>query len=272
MTMTLPKNRIDSLFERTKKENRSALILYLTAGFPHPDHTLELLHILEQGGCDLVELGIPFSDPIADGPTIQRASTQALNNGMTFQLALEQLAEFRKSSALPVVLFGSINPFLRRGLLKTAEDAQSAGADGFLAADLPTEESAEFRGICHQHGLHLIPLVAPTTTNKRVEQISTSASGFVYCMSLKGITGARASLGDEVVPYMERVRQHTNVPIALGFGISTPEQIRHLAPTCDAIVVGSKLITTIEEEIAKGAGWENRVLEFVSQLAEACRY
>lgn len=264
-------NRIDQLFATCRAENRAALVLYLTAGFPKPEYTLPVLQVLAENGCDLIELGIPFSDPIADGPTIQRASTIALQQGMTFQLALEQLTEFRKSSELPVIFFGAVNPFLRRGLEKSAKDAAAAGADGFLAADLPTEESAEFRRICDQHQLHLIPLLAPTTSNGRIAEISAKASGFLYCMSLKGITGARASLDHDLSPYLDRIKAHSTLPIALGFGISTPEQIQQLAPQCDALVVGSKLITTIEEEIAKGSGWEKRLGQFVRSLASACR-
>ncbi|MGF1573723.1 MAG: tryptophan synthase subunit alpha [Sumerlaeia bacterium] len=263
-------NRIDRLFQTCKSQNRAALVLYLTAGFPTPAFTLPLLKVLQENGCDLVELGIPFSDPIADGPTIQRASTIALEQGMTFQKALDQLTEFRKTSELPVIFFGAVNPFLRRGLEKSAQDAALAGADGFLAADLPTEESDEFRSLCTAHQLHLIPLLAPTTSNQRISEISQKASGFLYTMSLKGITGARTELQDDLSPYLQRIKAHSTLPIALGFGISTPEQIHQLSPQCDAIVVGSKLITTIEEEISAGPGWEQRVGRFVRSLADAC--
>jgi tryptophan synthase alpha subunit len=264
-------NRIDQLFLQCRAENRAALILYLTAGFPKPEYTPQLLHILEENGCDLVELGIPFSDPIADGPTIQRASTIALQQGMTFNLALEQVTEFRKHSELPLIFFGAVNPFLRRGLEKSAKDAAAAGADGFLAADLPTEEADEFRALCNSHQLHLIPLLAPTTTNERIAEISAKASGFLYTMSLKGITGARTELQSDLTPYLERIKSHSNLPIALGFGISTPEQVQLLAGKCDALVVGSRLITTIEEEINAGPGWETRIGTFVRSLANACK-
>lgn len=264
-------NRIEPMFERCQKENRRALILYLTSGFPNEEATRKILPILEESGCDLIELGVPFSDPIADGPTIQKASTVALNNGMTFSKTLEILRDFRQSSETPVILFGSINPFMRRGLEKSAKDAAEAGADGFLAADLPTEESDEFRAICDQENLHLIPLISPTTSNERIAEIGKKSSGFLYCMSLKGITGARSEVGADVGDYLKRVREHSSLPIGVGFGISTPEQVKTMGAFADGIVVGSRLISNISEAYEAGGDWESKVRQYVESLSTACR-
>lgn len=264
-------NRIDELFQRTRAEKRAALILYITSGFPDAETTRRLLPVLEAAGCDLIELGVPFSDPIADGPTIQRASTVALENGMTFQKTLDLLADFRRTSQLPVVLFGASNPFYRRGLEKTAADALAAGADGFLAADVPVEEAAAFRAALKPHGLHLISLVAPTSPDDRVRRIASASSGFLYCIAIKGITGARGNLGDSVVPYLQRLRGLTDLPLALGFGISTPEHVATVAPHCDAVVVGSALISLIEECGRDGRDLEKEVGDYVRSLSAALR-
>src|SRR5690606_15654249 len=154
--------------------------------------TRELLPVMEEAGCDLVELGVPFSDPIADGPIIQAASAVALNNGMTFRKSLKIVADFRKSSQMPLIFFGAYNPFLHHGLEASARDAAAAGADGYLAADLPLEESAPFREACRANGLHLVSLLAPTSPDSRMKAIAEKSSGFIYCIALKGITGTRS--------------------------------------------------------------------------------
>ena len=266
-------NRIDAALARAREENRAALVLYLTAGFPDAATTRRLLPVLAASGCDIVELGIPFSDPIADGPTIQNASTVALRAGMTIPGALELLREFRAAhDSTPVVLFGALNPFLRRGLEAMADEAKAAGADGFLAADLPVEESAELRSICQARGMHLVLLAAPTSPDERLRRIGEAASGFLYCIAVKGITGARASVGEDVGPYLARVRAATSVPIALGFGVSKPEHARSLAPHCDAVVVGSALISLVGECMAAGGGdLEERVGAYVRSMAGALR-
>jgi len=269
------KNRIDEMFDRCKKENRAALILYITGGFPKPELTGKILNILAENGCDLIEFGVPFSDPIADGPVIQKASTEALNHGMTFLKGIKILKEFRQKHDIPTILFGSINPFVRRGLKESAQLAVDAKCDGFLAADLPTEESDEFRAICAEKNLHLIPLLAPTTTNERVKLIGEKVSGFLYCMSVKGITGARTKIDSSVDGYLKRVRSHTSLPIALGFGVSSPEQVRDIAGKADAVVIGSKLISVIEEAVGDPENpkpdWESKLADFVKSLSEATK-
>jgi tryptophan synthase alpha chain len=262
--------RLSQMFAKCRAENRAALILYLTAGFPTADVTRRLLPVLERAGCDLVELGVPFSDPIADGPTIQKASTVALENGMSLDKALGLVRDFRQSSALPMILFGAYNPFVVRGLDAMASMAAEAGIDGMLAADLPVEEAADLRAACHAKGLDLVLLAAPTSPTERLRSIAAQSSGFLYCISVKGITGARTELGPQVAAYLDRVRPAAGeLPIAVGFGISTPEHVRAVAPHADAVVVGSGLISLIEACVREGRDLEAEVGNYVSGLAAA---
>lgn len=264
-------NRIDRVFARARDENRAALILYLTAGFPDAETTRRLLPVLADSGCDLIELGVPFSDPIADGPTIQQASAEALENGMTLEGTLNILRDFRAEFETPVVLFGAFNPFHHHGIVESARMAAEAGADGFLAADLPLEEAGPFRDACRQSGLHLISLVAPTTPTGRIASYGRVSSGFVYCISVKGITGARQTMSEEVAPYLDRVRSATDLPIAVGFGISEPDQAAALATHADGIVVGSALINLIARCVGEGRDLENEVSQYVRSLVSALR-
>lgn len=261
-------NRIDSLFAKCREENRAALIPYLTSGFPNADATRRILPVLAENGCDLIELGIPFSDPIADGPIIQRSSTIALNEGMTFPATLEILRDFRRNHDLPVILFGALNPYLARGLENSADLAADAGADGILAADLPHEEAAEFRAILASRNLHLITLVAPTTPDARLAMITASCSGFVYCISMKGTTGQLSGLATNATDYVKRLRAATQLPLALGFGISSPAHVRAAVDSgADAVVVGSSLITLIEKTCAEGGDLEGTVAAYIRGLS-----
>lgn len=269
MQTTVPvHNRIDRLFAQCRAENRAALIPYLTSGFPTAEITRRVLPVLAENGCDLIELGIPFSDPIADGPIIQRSSTIALEAGMTFPATLEILRNFRASHDLPVILFGALNPYLARGLEKSAEMSAAAGADGILAADLPHEEAEEFRAILAARGLHLITLVAPTTPDARLAMITASCSGFIYCISMKGTTGQLKGLAANAADYVGRLRAATELPLALGFGISSPEHVRAAVDSgADAVVVGSSLITLIEKTCAEGGDLESTVATYIRALA-----
>ncbi|MCB2155830.1 tryptophan synthase subunit alpha [bacterium] len=263
-------NRIDELFARCREENRAALILYLTSGFPDAETTKALLPVLAESGADLIELGVPFSDPIADGPTIQKASSIALERGMSFTGTLELLSEFRKSHQTPVVLFGALNPFLAHGLEESSRLAKDAGADGFLAADLPAEEAAEFRAACQPQGLHLVPLIAPTTSNERIAAIAEHAGGFLYCIARRGITGAHSDVDQSVLDYLDRVQANANLPLAVGFGIATPDDVRSLAPHADGVVVGSALIKLIGKCQDEGLDVKQEVAAYVQSLAKAC--
>ncbi|MCC5876671.1 MAG: tryptophan synthase subunit alpha [Candidatus Sumerlaeia bacterium] len=264
-------NRIDKLFARCREENRAALILFITSGFPDLETTRELLPVLEENGCDLVELGVPFSDPIADGPVIQKASTVALEAGATFPKTLDLLREFRKNSQMPVILFGALNPYLVRGLEESARMAVEAGADGILAADLPFEESGEFRDLLAARNLHLITLIAPTTPSPRIRRISDSSTGFMYCISYKGVTGkggAEGQLETVAREYIGKIKAESDLPLALGFGIRTPENVRQAVDGgSDGVVVGTALIQCIEKAKAEGRDVKKVVGEYVKGLA-----
>ncbi len=270
-------NRIDERFARCLAEKRAALILYLTAGFPDLKATARLLLALERGGADIIELGVPFSDPIADGPTIQAASARALEAGASLRSTLDALGQARAAGlSVPVVLFGALNPFLHYGLDRLAHDAADAGADGFLAADLPVEEADEFEGAVRREGLHLIYLAAPTTPQERLEHIASRAGGFLYAIALKGVTGARADLDPGIGEYLARLHRAAagRVPIALGFGISTPDHVRQVAGQCEGVVVGSALIRALDEALKRSA--DQAALEaaaegFTASLAAALR-
>lgn len=243
--MTLA-NRVDRTFESLRRENRAALIPYLTAGFPKVSWTLPLLRMLAERGADLIEVGVPFSDPIADGPTIQAACKIALDEGTTLKKVLEVVHEFRQAGyETPIVLFGALNPFLHFGLEKFAQAAVAAGADAVLIPDVPLEEASQIRPVLLKHGLHLIPLVAPTTPLERKRQIVSQASGFIYYISVKGVTGARAQSRFDLAGPLSELRTLTTLPVVVGFGIASSEQAREVARQADGVVVGSALIDRI---------------------------
>ncbi|HMX61892.1 MAG TPA: tryptophan synthase subunit alpha [Candidatus Sumerlaeota bacterium] len=269
-TTAVVQNDIDALFVRCREERRAALIPYLTSGFPTEEHTREILPILAESGADLIELGVPFSDPIADGPIIQRSSTIALQAGMTFLKTVEILRDFRRMYDTPVILFGALNPYLARGLENSAAMAKDAGAQGILAADLPMEEADEFRAILQRNNLHLITLIAPTTPSSRVREIAAKCSGFLYCISMKGTTGQLSGVTQSAQEYVAKVRAETKLPLALGFGISRPEHVRAAVQAgADAVVVGSSLITRIEEAVEKGKDLRTDIGAYIRGLADA---
>jgi tryptophan synthase alpha chain len=223
------------------------LIPYITAGFPGRDDTAALLLAAQLAGCIAAEVGIPFSDPLADGPTIQRAGGRALGNGMTLRLAVEQVARARAEGVtMPLAAMTYLNPVLAYGVEDFALDGVAAGLDGLIVPDLPADEAAGLREIVHRAGLALIPLVAPTTTDARLLRVCAEARGFVYCVSVTGVTGARERIGDDALRLLERVRAATPLPRALGFGLSRAEHLRALAGHAEAAVVGSALIDAID--------------------------
>lgn len=244
----MPSSRIAAAFDRLKERRRVGLIPYLTAGFPDVEATLELVPALAEGGASVVELGVPFSDPLADGPTIQRASFHALRQGVTLATCIETVARLRRGGlSVPVVFMGYYNPFLSYGLDAFAHDAAEAGLDGVIVPDLPTEESGPLRKACRQRGLAVIPLLAPTSTDERVAAACAQADGFIYCVSLVGVTGARDELPPGVGETVGRMRKHTDLPIAVGFGISRREHVDAVGRYADAAVVGSALISALED-------------------------
>jgi tryptophan synthase alpha chain len=240
-------SRIAAAFESAKAENRAALVPFITAGYPTIDVAKKLIVAVAEGGADLIEIGIPFSDPLADGTTVQRASQVALANGASLATGFEIAAHARANGIeIPIVFMGYVNPFLQFGIEKLAAEAARVGVDGFIIADLPIEESDDFRLPLSEQGIDLIYMVAPTTTDRRIAQVAERASGFVYCVSLTGVTGARASLADNLESYISKVRSQVSVPLAIGFGISTPEQVRQASAIGDGVVVASALINYLD--------------------------
>jgi tryptophan synthase alpha chain len=235
-------SRIQSLFKGHK-----ALIAYITAGDPTPGRTPELVAALERGGADLVELGVPFSDPIADGPVIQRGADRALKSGTTVKKVLEIARQVREKSQIPLLLFTYLNPVLRYGLEKLALDAKAAGIDGCLLTDLSVEEASPYVSVMRSAGLDTVFLAAPTSTAHRLKLVAEYSTGFVYLVSRTGVTGERASVSDSVAPLVKSMRAATNLPLAVGFGISTPEQARDVARLADGVVVGSAFVRLIEQ-------------------------
>ena len=241
-------SRITQLFDRLKAENRTGMIAYLTAGDPTPDATPGLVAALERGGADLIELGVPFSDPIADGPVIQLAGDRATKAGTTLKRVLAMAAEIRKTSQVPLLLFTYLNPALRYGFERLATDAVAAGIDGCLLTDVSVEEAGDYVSVMRAAGLDTVFLAAPTSTEARLALVAKYSSGFVYLVSRTGITGEQTSLSSAAMPLVERMRKHTSLPLAMGFGISTPAHVAELKGKVDAVVVGSAVVRQIERD------------------------
>lgn len=259
-------SRISELFERTRLEGRPALIAYLTAGDPDPSQTAALVQALERGGADLIELGVPFSDPIADGPVIQRASDRALRAGTTMRKVLAIAAEIRRTSQIPLLLFTYMNPALRYGFEKLAVDAVAAGIDGCLLTDLSVEEADSYVQACRSAGLDTVFLAAPTSTERRLELVAKYSSGFIYLVSRTGVTGAQASVGGSAAELVQRLRSITDLPLAVGFGISTPEQVAEVGGFADGVIVGSAIMNVVEVE-GPGAALEEKLEQFARHLS-----
>jgi len=262
--------RIGDKFESLRGKNQKALIVYLTAGDPSLAATRDLIFGLEKAGVDILEIGVPFSDPTADGPVIQEASQRALKTGTTLESVLALVAEVRKSSQIPIVLFGYFNPIFVYGVSKFAKDAQRAGVDGVLVVDLPREEAQELRVYTDAAGLDFISLVAPTTGKERLKKIVQSATGFLYYISITGVTGTAAPKIADIRKELEKIRKITKLPVAVGFGISTPAQAKEIAACADGVVIGSAVVRLIDENK------DNReliaiVAGYVSEIKNALR-
>jgi tryptophan synthase alpha chain len=251
MTSAPPNStRISTRFAALRESGELGIIAYITAGDPTLDATHKFVLALAEAGADVIELGIPFSDPLADGPTIQRASERALKDHTTLAQVIDLVREIRKSSEVPIVLFGYYNPVLQMGLEKFASASASAGADGVLITDLTPEESDDYRLILAVHHLDTIFLGAPTSTDDRLAKIASVSSGFLYLISRTGVTGAKDALPDDLPALLRRVRKVTQLPIAVGFGISLPGHVSVLGGLADAAVVGSALVSEIENATA----------------------
>jgi len=241
-------NRIDETFRTLRARREAALIPYLTAGDPNLDATRELMRAAAEGGADLLELCVPFSDPTADGPVLQRSLEIGLRAGASLTRVLELVADFRSASQLPLVLYGYYNPIFHYGPERFAADAQQAGVDGILVVDLPPEDADELLLWTRPAGIHFICLLTPTSGPERVRKVMQSAAGFVYYVSVTGVTGVRPMLADTVRPAVQRLRQATKLPIGVGFGITTPEQAAAVADFADAAVVGSAIMRLVDEQ------------------------
>lgn len=251
--------RFPEAFQAHAGEDLPGLIPYVTAGFPRLDATAELLLAAEQGGALAAEIGVPFSDPLADGPTIQRAGWRALQNGMTLRLALEQTRDARdRGLTIPLAAMTYINPVLAFGARDFAAHATEAGLDGVIVPDLPDDEADDLRATLGDAGLALIPLVAPTTPRDRLRRITSHAGGFVYCVSVTGVTGARRSVPTEALTLLQDVARVSSLPRALGFGLSRHEHLQALRGQADAAVVGSALIDAIDRDSGDAAGTVRR--------------
>jgi tryptophan synthase alpha chain len=242
-------SRIAGLFARLKQDGRKGLIAYITAGDPSPDRTPGLVEALVRGGADLIELGVPFSDPIADGPVIQRGGERALKAGTTLTKVLEIAAQIRSRSEVPLLLFTYLNPVMRYGLERLAKDAAACGIDGCLLTDASVEEAHEYIGAMHGHGLDTVFLAAPTSTERRLKLMAQYSTGFVYLVSRTGVTGERDSISDTVAPLVKAMRAVTDLPLAVGFGVSKPEQVAELGRQVEAVVVGSAFVRVIEQNL-----------------------
>ncbi len=263
-------SRIADKFRELKKKNRTALVNYVTAGDPSPDLTADLVLKLEESGADIIELGVPFSDPMADGPAIQLASERALAKGTTLKKVLEIVKRIREKSEIPIILFGYFNPYFKYGLERFAKDAAKAGADAVLAVDLPPEEAGEFKVHTDRAGLDFIFLLAPTSTGERISLVAKNASGFVYLVSVTGITGVRPDMDYSLEDLTGEIKRVTRLPVGVGFGISSPEQVAKIARYADAVIVGSAIVRIIEKHGGKKKELFDELSGFVSGLSKAC--
>jgi tryptophan synthase alpha chain len=239
--------RIGERFAKRRSEGKPAFVAFLTAGDPSLDRTVEAAVELDQAGADVLELGVPFSDPLADGPVIQRASERALVRGVTLSGVLEAVRRIRARCELPLLLFSYFNPLLQYGVDRLAREAKAAGADGALVTDLPPEEAGEWIAAARGADLDTVFLASPTSPPDRLRLVAEASRGFVYAVSRTGVTGERQALSDDARPLVEKLRALTDVPVALGFGLSTPEQVREAAAVADGVVVGSALVRFLEE-------------------------
>lgn len=260
-------SRIQTTFARLQAAGRQALIPYITAGDPHPGVTVELMHALVQGGADIIELGVPFSDPMADGPVIQRAAERALVHKVSLRNVLDMVAEFRRTNAdTPVVLMGYANPIEAMGYPAFSAAAVAAGVDGVLTVDLPPEEAEERVRVLKQHGLDPVFLIAPTTPASRLAAVAEMAAGYVYYVSLKGVTGSAALDTASVAAKLAELRQTIDLPIGVGFGIRDAESAKAIAKVADAIIIGSRIVQEVE---AGEDGLAERLGAFLSSIRAA---
>ena len=260
---------IAETFARLKREGRPGLVTYVTAGDPDLARSAEILKALDRSGADVLEVGVPFSDPLADGPVIQRATERALAAGSSLRASLSLIRTVRRDIAAPIVIFSYANPLMRMGVERFASEAASAGVQGVLALDLPIEEAEDFHRVLAAAGLDTIFLLSPTTTEERIRKAARLGRGFLYGISRLGVTGARDRVADGAEALVRRIRSQTSLPIALGFGISRPEHVAEVGTYADAAVVGSALVSLIADA-ASSPDLVRRVEEYIRSLRSAC--
>jgi tryptophan synthase alpha chain len=269
----LSKSRIEKRFAALKAEGRAAFVPYVMAGDPDAATALAILKGLPAAGADLIEVGFPFSDPMAEGPPIQRAAQRALAKGMTLNATLEAIRAFRETDqTTPIILMGYTNPLVTWGYEAFARDAAQAGVDGMIIVDLPPEEADELADALDANDVSLIRLATPTTDDKRLPVVVRRTSGFVYYVSVAGVTGVKEADAQAVAPHVERVRKASGLPVAVGFGIKTPERASAIAQVADAVVVGSALVDEVAEAVDLNEDVTGRVLSKVDSLAKAVRF
>lgn len=263
-------SRIQACFDALAKSGRKALIAYITAGDPHPDHSVELMHTLVEAGANIIELGVPFSDPMADGPVIQAACERALVHGTSLHQVLDMVGEFRKRDEhTPVILMGYQNPIEVMGVSEFADAASQSQVDGVLTIDVPIEQAEETLNVYQQHAIDSIFLIAPTTSAARIKKICAASSGFVYYVSLKGVTGAGHLDISEVKSKVAEIKQVSTLPVGVGFGIKDAESAKNIASIADAVVVGSALIRSIEANISNQETMHQGIKSLLSSMRSA---
>ena len=264
-------NRIDKTFKNLASKGDKAFIPFITAGDPSLDITRSLILRLESAGADVIELGIPFSDPIADGPSIQKASLRALENNTSLKDIISMVSDLRKETQIPIVLMGYYNPIYKYSVGCFVNDAVKSGIDGVIVADLPPEEASELIGPAREHGLATIFLVAPTSTPDRVKLIAETSTGYIYCVSTTGVTGAREKVSDTLEPMIKLIREYTDKPISVGFGVSTPKQAKEVSKMSDGVIIGSAIVNVIEKYKDDPDKMLNTVGDFASEIAKAIK-
>ncbi len=257
-------SRITKKFIELREKNEKALITYVTSGDPDLDTTYNLVLEKERAGADIIELGIPYSDPLADGPVIQRASERALKSGTNIDSVFQLVKRIREKTEIPLVFLVYFNAVYRYGMERFLENCREYGVDGLIIPDLPMEERKEINELMKDYPIDLIPLVAPTSED-RIKEVVSEGNGFVYCISSNGVTGTRSEFQVDLEEFMNKIKKYTTLPLAIGFGISDEETVRNLKGICDGVIVGSAIIKKIEEGIKEG-NIENRVFEFVNNL------
>ncbi|MBD3181686.1 tryptophan synthase subunit alpha [Candidatus Poribacteria bacterium] len=264
-------NKIDRKFAELKSQGKKAFMPFITAGDPSLKHTPALIEKLESSGADLLELGIPFSDPVADGPSIQRSSLRSLDSGTTLGKILDTMSQIRAKADIPIAFMSYYNVILRYGIEKFVKDAVEAGVDGTIIPDLPPDEAADLISVARDNDFATIFLLTPTSTDQRMEVVSKASTGFIYCVSLTGVTGARKQVSEMLAPTLDKIRKHSDKPVAVGFGVSTPEQAEAVAKMAEGVIVGSAIVNVIEANADNPEKMLDEVGRFTKKLSDAVK-